>query len=137
MQNWRRAILSGDSCQTQKELSESLSGYPDEKWVHYSNPKGRKSWGLPGGHAATSTPRPNIHGSKVMLCVWLGEPSWHVAPSDFHLTHLAQWHTAWLTSNSARMKKGRIELIDSWILSKDENFFASGFTCCPRDGPKW
>nr|CDS32071.1 transposase [Hymenolepis microstoma] len=28
-----------------------------------------------------------------------------VAPSDFHLTHLAQWHPAWLTSTSARMKK--------------------------------
>nr|CDS31077.1 Mariner Mos1 transposase [Hymenolepis microstoma]CUU99541.1 Mariner Mos1 transposase [Hymenolepis microstoma] len=28
-----------------------------------------------------------------------------VAPSHFHLTHLAQWHTSWLTSTSARMKK--------------------------------
>nr|CDS32080.2 histone lysine N methyltransferase SETMAR [Hymenolepis microstoma] len=31
-----------------------------------------------------------------------------VVPSDFHLTHLAQWHTAWLTSTSARMKKCKI-----------------------------
>nr|CDS26135.1 Mariner Mos1 transposase [Hymenolepis microstoma] len=30
-----------------------------------------KSWGLPGGHTATTTTRPpNIHGSKFMLCVW-------------------------------------------------------------------
>nr|CUU98711.1 hypothetical transcript [Hymenolepis microstoma] len=29
---------------------------------------------LPGGHTATSTPRPNIHGPKVMLCVWCGDP---------------------------------------------------------------
>nr|CDS30956.1 Mariner Mos1 transposase [Hymenolepis microstoma] len=28
-----------------------------------------------------------------------------VAPSDFRLTHLPQWHTAWLTSTSARLKK--------------------------------
>nr|CDS30333.1 histone lysine N methyltransferase SETMAR [Hymenolepis microstoma] len=28
----------------------------------------------------------------------------NVAPSDFHLTHLVHWHTAWLTSTSARMK---------------------------------
>nr|CUU97898.1 hypothetical transcript [Hymenolepis microstoma] len=28
-----------------------------------------------------------------------------VAPSHFHLTHLAQWHTTWLTSTSALMKK--------------------------------
>ncbi|KAG5323492.1 MOS1T transposase, partial [Pseudoatta argentina] len=35
----------------------------DEKWVHYDNPKRRKSWGVPG-HASISTAKPNIHGSK-------------------------------------------------------------------------
>ena len=41
----------------------------DEKWIHYDNPKRQKSWGLPG-HASTSTARPNIHGSKLLLCIW-------------------------------------------------------------------
>ena len=41
----------------------------DEKWVHYDNPKRRKSWGMPG-HASTLTARQNIHGAKVMLCIW-------------------------------------------------------------------
>jgi len=40
----------------------------NEKWVHYDNPKRRKSWGIPG-HASTSTAKPNIHGSKIMLCI--------------------------------------------------------------------
>ena len=43
----------------------------DEKWIHYDNPKRRKSWGKPG-HASTSTAKTNIHGSKLMLCIWWG-----------------------------------------------------------------
>nr|CDS30438.1 transposase [Hymenolepis microstoma] len=43
----------------------------DEKWVHFNNLKrSRKSWGLPGGHTATSIPWPNTYSSKVMLCLW-------------------------------------------------------------------
>ncbi|GFW73434.1 mariner Mos1 transposase [Trichonephila clavipes] len=41
----------------------------DEKRVCYDNPKRRKSWGYPS-HASTSTVKPNIHGSKVMLSIF-------------------------------------------------------------------
>ncbi|GBP80370.1 Mariner Mos1 transposase [Eumeta japonica] len=32
----------------------------DEKWMHYDNPKHRKSWGK-RGHVSTSSAKPNIH----------------------------------------------------------------------------
>lgn len=41
----------------------------DEKWVYYDNPKRRKSW-VSRGEASTSVPKRNIHGSKIMLCIW-------------------------------------------------------------------
>ncbi|KAK6733007.1 hypothetical protein RB195_017027 [Necator americanus] len=33
----------------------------DEKWIHYDNPKLRKSWGQ-SGRASASAPKPNIKG---------------------------------------------------------------------------
>lgn len=41
----------------------------DEKWIRYDNPKRRPAWVMPG-EAGPSTPKRNIHGSKVMLCIW-------------------------------------------------------------------
>jgi len=40
----------------------------DEKWIHYDNPKKRKSWGPPG-YASTSIAKPNIHRKKLILCL--------------------------------------------------------------------
>ncbi|VVC29529.1 Transposase, type 1,Winged helix-turn-helix DNA-binding domain [Cinara cedri] len=98
MQNWR--LLDENSCRTPQELANLLGvtqhsvshrlkclgmiqklqrqnrkGFlhrivtGDKKWIHHGNPKQKKSWGLPG-HSSTSTVNPNIHGSKLMLCIW-------------------------------------------------------------------
>ncbi|GBP37916.1 Mariner Mos1 transposase [Eumeta japonica] len=41
----------------------------DEKGIHYDYPKRKKSWGKPS-HASTSCAKPNIHGAKLLLCIW-------------------------------------------------------------------
>ena len=41
----------------------------DEKWIHYDNPKRKKSYVKPG-QPAKSTGKSKIHGAKVMLCIW-------------------------------------------------------------------
>ena len=69
--NWSREMLNRvcllvNSCLKGKDGRDFciviVTG--DEKWVHYDNPKCRKSWGVPG-HASTSTAKPNIHSSKI------------------------------------------------------------------------
>ena len=54
----------------------------DEKWIFYDNPK-KKKLRLP----SISTPRPNIHGSKIVLCIWWEKRScllWAAETWRFH-----------------------------------------------------
>ena len=41
----------------------------DVKWIHYDNPKRKKSYVKPG-QPAKSTAKPNIQGTMVMLYIW-------------------------------------------------------------------
>ena len=73
----------------------------NKRWVYYDNPKRRKSWGMPG-RASTSTAGRNIHGAKVMLCIWwdqlgvvyyeLLKPSTTITEDRYwtHLMHLSR-----------------------------------------------
>ena len=41
----------------------------DEKWLYYDNPVWKKQWVSPD-QAPIATPKRELHGKKVMLCVW-------------------------------------------------------------------
>ena len=41
----------------------------DEKWIYFDNPSRKGSW-MSRGDPAKSTPKSNIHGQKVLLCIW-------------------------------------------------------------------
>ena len=63
----RRLVMSESLLQRYKRksfLHRIVTG--DEKWIYFDNPKRKKSWCEP----STSTPKRNIHGFKVMLCIW-------------------------------------------------------------------
>ena len=180
----------------------------DEKWVHYDNPKRRKSWGYPG-HASTSTAKPNIHGSKLMLCIWwdqlgvvyyeLLKPNetitgdryrtqlmrlsqalkdkrlqynerhdkvilqhynarphvakvvntyletlkWEVLPHPPYSPYVAPLDSYLFRSMAHDLADQHFRSyeevkswINSWIASKDDQFFQRGFVRCPKDGRK-
>ncbi|UYV69227.1 hypothetical protein LAZ67_6002893 [Cordylochernes scorpioides] len=127
------------------------------KWIHYDNPKRRKSWGKPG-HASTSTAKPNIHGKNLMLCIWwdqLGHDNtwphvakvvketlealqWDVlphppyspdiAPSDYHMFRSMTHGLAEQHFTSYEEAKN---WVDVWIASKDK-FFRHGLRMLPE-----
>ena len=41
----------------------------DEKWVYYENPQRKRSL-VDAGQPSTSTPKPNLHSKKLLLCIW-------------------------------------------------------------------
>ena len=57
------------ACQAKKEenLRRIMAG--DEKWIYYNNHKRKKSRTDPD-QPSTSTPKRNIHGQKILLCIW-------------------------------------------------------------------
>jgi len=65
-------LQTADSKTTEKKFFASVvTG--DEKWIFYDNPKKKKYYAKPSQSlplTSTSTPQPNIHGSKIMLCIW-------------------------------------------------------------------
>jgi len=63
-------LRTADSKTTEKSfLHRIVTG--DEKWIFYDNPKKKKYYAKPDQSLpSTSTSTPNIHDSKIMLCIW-------------------------------------------------------------------
>lgn len=79
----------------------------DEKWIYYDNPKRPKAWVKPG-EPGPSTPKRNIHCSKVMLCIWWDQEGvlyYELLPSNQTIT--AERYKQQLIDLSIAMKKIR------------------------------
>ncbi|KAG5322549.1 MOS1T transposase, partial [Pseudoatta argentina] len=129
----------------------------DENWIHYDNPKRRKSWGKPG-HASTSRAlkekRPlyaQRHDKVILLHdnarphvakpvkTYLETLKWEVlphppyspdiAPSNFHLFRSMAHGLADRRFHSYEEAQ---KWIDSWIASKDMSFFRRGIHVLPE-----
>ncbi|KAG5322930.1 MOS1T transposase, partial [Pseudoatta argentina] len=97
----------------------------DEKWIHYDNPKRRKSWGKP--HVA----KPVKTYLETLKWEVLPHPPYSpdIAPSDFHLFRSMAHGLADRRFHSyEEAQKG----IDSSIASKDMSFFRRGIHVLPE-----
>ncbi|KAG5319660.1 MOS1T transposase, partial [Pseudoatta argentina] len=111
----------------------------DEKWIHYDNPKRRKSWGKPGPQNQT-TLRPHVakpEKAYLETLKWevLPHPLYSpdIAPSDFHLFRSMAHGLADRRFHSYEEAQ---KWIDSWIASKDMSFFRRGIHVLPESWEK-
>ncbi|GFW15326.1 mariner Mos1 transposase [Trichonephila clavipes] len=72
---------------------------------------------------------------ETLKCEVLPHPPYSpdVAPLDYHLFR-SMAHS--LADQHFRSYEEAKNWIDSWIASKDDQFFKAGFICCPKDGRK-
>ncbi|UYV66927.1 SETMAR [Cordylochernes scorpioides] len=130
----------------------------DEKWVHYNNPKCRATYGYLGC-ASSSTTKPNIHGGKIMLCIWwdqLGVVYYKLLQPNKSITgekcsngksyptrcivqtlllpiiiSSDQCKMAWLDQHFSNYNEIK-KWIDEWIMVKEPAFFRDGIRQLPE-----
>ncbi|GBP49767.1 Mariner Mos1 transposase [Eumeta japonica] len=110
----------------------------DEKCVHYNNPKRRKSWGYPS-HASTLTVKPNIHGSKDMLSIYGQDILGNIEMGSSTPSAVFSRHCSLFRSMAHGLADQHFwpyeevkNWIDSWIASKDDQFFQRGIRTLPE-----
>ena len=88
----------------------------DEKWVMYVNIAHKKQW-LERGQLGIPTPKPDLHPTKVMLCVWWGVKGvyyWELLPTNTTVT--AMVYTEQLERLKARIETEHPELNKIYFL---------------------
>ncbi|KAG5319832.1 MOS1T transposase, partial [Pseudoatta argentina] len=114
----------------------------DKKWIHYDNPKRRKSWGKPGAqrhdkvillhdNARPHVAKPVKTYLETLKWEVLPHPPYSpdIAPSDFHLFRSMAHGLADRRFHSYEEAQ---KWIDSWIASKDMSFFRRGIHVLPE-----
>ncbi|KAG5313062.1 MOS1T transposase, partial [Pseudoatta argentina] len=113
----------------------------DEKWIHYDNPKRRKSWGKPG-HASTSD-RYRLQLMRLSRALKEKRPLYAQRHDKVILLHdNARPHVAKPVKTYLETLKWKvlphppyspdIAPSDSWIASKDMSFFRRGIHVLPE-----
>nr|CDS26473.1 Mariner Mos1 transposase [Hymenolepis microstoma] len=120
--NWRRVILSEDSCQTQKDYQDQWVGISQQtitkrlKEMMIQNDREGRILGTPRIilRIETKRCRATPHVAKLVVKKYLEMLKWQILPYTPYSPDVApsidfaQRHTAWLTSTSAHMKKRKI-----------------------------
>ena len=138
----------------------------DEKWIHYDNPKHKKSY-LKPGQPAKSTAKPNIHGAEkrpeyatrheaiifhhdnarphvtIPVKNYLESSGWEVLPHPPYIPNLASsdYHLFRsmqnvLTGIRFTSEQGIKNCLDSFLATKPAQFFWNEIQNCQKDGKK-
>jgi len=125
--NWNRETLKGDFSLTDSKTTEKrffCIRFWLEKWIFYDNPKKKKYYAKHGQSTSTSTSRPNIHGSKIMLwwdqkgyLLWAAEPGDSIMGDQYRLQLIRLSRALWEKRSEYEQRHDKVILLHDNVRS--------------------